>query len=145
MIYRNPLQSYRQVSTSTASPGQLVVMLYDGAIKFLEHALGGFEFDDPLEFNRTISNNLLRAQQILSELNSSLDMERGGEISVTLRRLYEYMDRLLTRSNLHKTRDGIEETVRHLTVLRGAWNETLNGVDRGAGSVSAGASLSACV
>jgi flagellar protein FliS len=143
MTNRNPLQSYRQVSANTASPGQLVVMLYDGAIKFLERALAGFDFDDPLEFNSTISNNVLRAQQILSEMNSSLDMERGGEISGTLRRLYDYMDRLLTRSNLHKTRAGIEETIRHLTELRSAWKEMLSGA--GPDLASTNLSLSACV
>lgn len=133
-----PWQSYRQVSTKTAPPGQLVVMLYDGAIRFLECALTGFAFEDPLEFNSTISNNIFRAQQILTELNGSLDMERGGEIATTLRRLYYYMDAQLTQSNLKKTRDGIDESIRHLTGLRDAWREML----AGAGHDQAGASLS---
>lgn len=143
MTYSNPLQSYRHVSTNTASPGQLVVMLYDGAIKFLERALTGFEFDDPGAFNETISNNILRAQQIIAELNGSLDMKQGGEISATLRRLYDYMDGLLTRGNLHKTRGEIDETIRHLTELRGAWREMLGGANHSAASSNAG--LSACV
>ena len=142
MTYRNPLHSYRQVSTATASPGQLVLMLYDGAIKFLECALSGFQFDDPLEFNRTISNNVVRAKQILNELNSSLDLERGGEIATTLRSLYAYMDRLLTQSNNQKTREGIEESIRHLAVLRGAWSEMLANVARE--SSPAPANLCAC-
>ncbi len=140
----NPWQSYRQVTTTTASPGQLVVMLYDGAIKFLERSLTGFDFEDPLEFNATISNNLLRAQNILTELNSSLDMQNGGEIATTLRALYDYMDRRLTESNRGKTREGIEETVRHLTVLRDAWREML-GQQPCAATFSGAASLSACV
>lgn len=142
MTQLKPWQSYRQVSTKTASPGQLVVMLYDGAIGFLERALSGFAHEDPLEFNSTISNNIVRTQQILTELNSSLDMERGGEISFTLRRLYHYIDSRLTQSNLKKTRDGIEESIRHLTVLRDAWREMLNGGrNENAGLM---ASLSAC-
>jgi flagellar protein FliS len=142
MNYQNPWQSYRQVSTKTAPPGQLVVMLYDGAIRFLECALSGFAFEDPLEFNSTISNNIVRAQAILTELNSSLDMERGGEISTTLRSLYHYMDAKLTQSNLRKTREGIEESIKHLTVLRDAWREMLAGAGRE--EVSANMSLSAC-
>jgi flagellar secretion chaperone FliS len=141
MNYLNPWQSYRQVSTQTASPGQLVVMLYDGAISFLERALQGFAHEDPLEFNRTICNNVVRAQQIITELNGSLDMERGGEISTTLRRLYYYMDERLTQSNLHKTREGIEECIRHLTELRDAWREMLSG---GRQANVATMSLSAC-
>ncbi len=127
MNYANPWQSYRQVTTTTASPGQLVVMLYDGAIKFLEHALTGFDFEDPLEFNSTINNNLIRAQNIITELNASLDMEQGGEIANTLRSLYDYMTRRILESNLRKTREGIEEVIRHLTVLRDAWREIASG------------------
>lgn len=138
----NPWQSYRQVSTKTAPPGQLVVMLYDGAIRFLECARSGFAFEDPLEFNTTINNNIARAQEIIHELNNSLDMERGGEISITLRRLYYYMDAQLVQSNLKKTPDGIEETLRHLTQLRDAWREMLAGAGRDQTSV--GLSLSAC-
>lgn len=125
-----PWQSYRQVSTKTAPPGQLVVMLYDGAIRFLECALAGFVFEDPLEFNATINNNIVRAQQIISELNSSLDMERGGAIATTLRPLYYYMHAQLTQSNLKKSRGEIEECIRHLTVLREAWREMLAGAGR---------------
>lgn len=138
-----PWQSYRQVSTKTASPGHLVVMLFDGAINFLERALTGFAFEDPAEFNSTISNNIIRAQQILTELNGSLDMDRGGDISSTLRRLYHYMDERLRQSNLKKTREGIDESIRHLTVLRDAWREMLAGAgrDEAVGDLS----LSACV
>jgi flagellar protein FliS len=143
MNYANPWQSYRQVTTNTASPGQLVVMLYDGAIKFLEHALTGFDFDDPLDFNSTINNNLIRAQNIITELNASLDMEQGGEIAVTLRDLYDYMTRRIIESNLRKTREGIEEVIRHLTVLRDAWREIAGGSPREAAFAGAG-NLCAC-
>jgi flagellar secretion chaperone FliS len=143
MSYKQAWQSYRQVSANTASPGQLVAMLYDGAINFLERALRGFSFDDPVEFNSTISNNVLRAQEIIAELNSSLDLTNGGELATTLRALYDYMDRRLTESNFNKTAEGIEDTVRRLTVLRDAWREMLGDSSRHTTSISAG--LSACV
>ena len=121
----NPWQSYRQVATQTASPGQLVLMLFDGAIRFLEKARLGFTFDDPLEFNLTINNNVVRAQDILHELNWSLDLEKGGEFAGTLRRLYDYMDHRLHESNQYKREDGILDVLKRLTVLRDAWAEML--------------------
>ena len=53
-----PWQSYRKISAQTASPAQLVLMLYDGAISFLERGLAGFEYSDPLRINQTINNNV---------------------------------------------------------------------------------------
>lgn len=125
MNYSQPWQSYRQVTTKTAPPGQLVLMLFDGAIRFLERALAGFDYDDPLEFNLTINNNVQRAQDILRELDASLDLVRGGDLAVTLHRLYDYLDRRLTDSNLKKKPDGIREAIQRLTVLRDAWRQML--------------------
>ena len=100
-------------------------MLYEGAIRFLERALAGFHHEDPLEFNTTINNNVLRAQEILSELNNSLDAEQGGQLALTLRGLYDYMNRQLTHSNIRKNPDGIHDTISRLSVLRDAWSEML--------------------
>ena len=86
----NPWLSYRQVATKTATPGQLVLMLFDGALRFLDKALVGFDLDDPLDSNLAINNNILKAQEILRELNMSLNMEKGGEFAATMRRLYIY-------------------------------------------------------
>lgn len=125
MSYQRPWNSYRQISAHTASPGQLVLMLYDGAIRFLEKSLSGFDMDDPVDYNQTINNNLLRAQSIISELSSTLNMDQGGQLAHTLRRLYSYMDDRLTESNLRKTPEGIRDTISRLTVLRDAWQEML--------------------
>ena len=120
-----PLRSYKTIATQTAPPGQLVLMLYEGAIRFLDRALVGFEHEDPLEFNATINNNVIRAQEILNELNNSLDLQQGGELATTLRRLYAYMNGQLTLSNIRKTPEGIHETIQRLSVLRDAWSEML--------------------
>lgn len=120
-------QSYKQVATQTASPGQLVLMLFDGAIRFLEQALTGFEHDDPREFNLTINNNVQRAQAIVDELNGSLDMGRGGELARHLRDIYNYVDRRLDESNRTKSPEGIREAIDRLGVLRKAWAEMLTG------------------
>jgi len=131
MPQQNPWQSYRQVATQTASPGQLVLMLFDGAIRFLERARLGFAADDPLEFNQTINNNVLRAQEIISELNLSLNLAEGGEFAATLRRLYDYMDGRLHESNRYKKEDGILDVIRRLTILRDAWAEMLHKTNSG--------------
>lgn len=123
----NPWNSYRQIATQTASPGQLVLMLYDGAIRFLDRALTGFSKEDPAEFNETINNNILRAQDIVRELNASLNLEAGGELAAALRRVYLYLDWRLVQSNLKKERAGIDESIQRLTVLRDAWAAMLGG------------------
>ena len=121
----NPWQSYRQISTQTASPGQLVLMLYDGALRFLEEARRAFGLEDPLEFNQTINNNVIKAQNIINELNAALDMERGADCARNFRRLYDYLDRRLQESNQYKKQDGIVEVITRLTVVRDAWAEML--------------------
>src|SRR5262245_47753346 len=118
-------QSYRQVATQTASPGHLVLLLYDGILRFLEQARQGFTKDDHKEFNEAINNNLQRAQAIINEMNQSLDMAGGGEFAVRLRALYEYFDRRLYESNVTKTQAGINEVLKHVGVLREAWAEML--------------------
>ncbi|MDB6033836.1 MAG: flagellar biosynthesis protein FliS [Verrucomicrobiales bacterium] len=125
MHQSNPWQSYRQVATKTASPGQLVLMLFDGALRFLEQARAGFALDDPLEFNLTIHNNIQKAVAIVSELNYSLNMEAGGEFSATMRRLYDYMDRQLHEANQYKREDHLIDVSRRLGVIRDAWKEML--------------------
>lgn len=123
----NPWKSYQKVATQTATPGHLVLMLFDGSLKFLEQARLGFKEEDPLLFNQTISNNIIRTQAILHELDMSLDMERGGQFATTMRGLYTYLDRRLQESNLKKQQAGVEDAIRRITILRDAWSEMLSG------------------
>jgi flagellar protein FliS len=139
----NPWKSYRQVATQTASPGQLVLMLFDGALRFLDRARSGFAKDDPAECNETINNNILRAQDIIHELNMSLNLEAGGELAVTLRELYVYLDWRLTESNVKKELAGIDEVIKHLTVLRDAWATMLGGQPSPATAGAASLSMAA--
>jgi flagellar protein FliS len=127
MHVANPWKSYRQIATQTAPPGQLVLMLYEGTIRFLERALAGFECEDPCEANMAVNNNIQRAVDIIRELNVSLNIEQGGECARTLRMLYEYFDRRLWESNMQKKPDGICEVIRHMTIIRDAWASMLNG------------------
>lgn len=139
MNQTTPWNSYRQVATQTAPPGQLVLMLYEGALRFLNRALTGFVKHDPAERNETINNNIIRAQNILHELNASLNLEAGGELAAALRRVYLHLDWRLTQSNLKKEPAGIEDAFQRLTVLRDAWATML------AGQGAAGAAASSAV
>jgi len=127
MYVNNPWKSYRQIATQTASPGQLVLMLFEGALGALERARAAFDREDPAESITAIHNNIQRAQDIIRELNNSLNMEQGGECAATLRRLYDYFERRLWESNLKKDPSGLQEVARHLTVLRDAWAAMLTG------------------
>jgi flagellar protein FliS len=117
----NSWKSYRRIATQTAPPGQLILMLFDGALHSLERALIGFDFHDPREKNQTIHNNLQRAADIIRQLNNSLNLEAGGKLAETLRNLYHYFDQRIVESNFKKQRDGVDEVILHLKELRDAW------------------------
>jgi flagellar protein FliS len=114
------------VATQTASPGQRVLMLFDGIIKFLERAKLGFDLDDPLDRNQTIFNNISRARAIIHELNAALNLNEGGELASTLRRLYEYFDWRLDEGLRVNRTDPVDDVIRRVTVLRDAWHGMLN-------------------
>jgi len=121
-MYRaTPWESYRQTAMLTAPPGQLILLLFEGAIQAIERGLEGFSRADLAELNMTVNNNFQRAQNIIRELNVTLDMEKGGVIAATLRPLYDYFDQRLTESNLRKNRHGADEVLAHLKELREAW------------------------
>jgi flagellar protein FliS len=122
----NPWNSYRQIATQTAPPGQLILMLFDGALLSLERALGGFTQTDPGQRNLTIHNNIQRATDIIRHLNHSLNLDAGGDLAGTLRRLYQYFDQRLTESNFKKQRAGVGEVASHLKELRDAWATMLD-------------------
>ena len=126
MNQSNPLQSYKTVATQTAAPGNLVLMLYDGALRFLELAVEAFTDEDPIAHNSGINNNILRAQSIINELNHSLDMDAGGELADKLRGLYNYFDQRLQQGNINKQQEPVDEVIDRLTVIRDAWRDMLD-------------------
>jgi flagellar protein FliS len=127
MPVANPWKSYRRIATQTAPPGQLVLMLFDGAILALDRALLGFNLTEIGERNTAIHNNLQRALDIIHELNWALDMQAGGQLAETLRNLYSFFERRISESNLRKSRQGIDEILPMVRTLRDAWYQMLNG------------------
>lgn len=120
-------RTYRSNAVLTASPGQLVLMLYDGALTALTLARHAFEQpgDTPRRIE-SINQQLLKAQSILVELQSGLNFEAGGEFAHTLHRLYDYHHRRLLEANIHKRVEPVIEVEKLLRELRDAWAEMLN-------------------
>lgn len=122
---RNYAASYKAVSVETSSPGQLVLMLYDGALRFLGAARQGFASGSDRERNETVNNGCIRAQNILAELQACLDMKVEGDFAKTMYSLYDYMLTRLQEANLQKTEEPIVEVEGLLTQIRDAWAEML--------------------
>ncbi len=127
MVANGYARTYRANAVLTASPGQLVLMLYDGALKAL--ALAREALGRPAEDVRRIevvNQQLQKAQAILAELQGGLNMEAGGEFARTMSRLYDYHNRRLIEANIRKQVEPIIEVERLVRELRDAWAEMLN-------------------
>lgn len=116
---QSQVDRYRQAHIETATPERLIVMLYDGAVKYLNFALQTLNQDD----REGVHRNLLKAQAIILELMAVLDMDLGGELAVNLHNLYDYMYRQLVQANLEQQPQKIEEVLKLLAPLRSAWDE----------------------
>lgn len=125
MQYDKIARSYKAQSVQTASPGKLVLMLFDGYLRFTTAAKNSFSLEDLTKRNEGINNNLIRAQNIVTELQSSLDMSVPGELPGTLYRLYDYVLHQLQQANLQKKPDTIDEADKVIAELREAWAEML--------------------
>jgi len=110
---------YTETAVTTQSKGKLVVMLYDGAIKFLKLALRGIDAED-FEARNT---NVQKAMKIVEELNVVLDMEVGGEIALNLRKLYNFMLNHLNQANINNDKGMIEEVLAMLDTLNEGWKD----------------------
>ena len=114
--------SYKTTAISTATPGQLVLMLFDGALRFLATASHGFQTESLAKRNEQISNNLIKAQRIIRELQQTLDMKNGGEFATTMFPLYGFMIDQLQQSNLNKDPAPIATVERLLGDIRDSWS-----------------------
>ena len=109
--------AYQDAAVATQSKGRLIVMLYEGAIKFLKLAIQELQAENYAAKGQYIN----RAQDIINELNAVLDMEAGGEISENLRRLYVFMGRHLTQANTDRNPQMIQEVINMLEELNQSW------------------------
>ena len=142
LAYTNAISSYKETKVKTASQGQLVIMLYDEAVRSLDRALellnlntGGKKNPGNIE---SISKSIVKAQEIITELTVSLDFEQGGVISQSLFSLYTWFNKELLEANIGQDIQRTTVVRNQLNELRSAWAEIVakNGSESAGGTVS---------
>jgi len=142
MLPKKRLASYQSVAIATASPGKLILMLMDGAVRFLHTAEDGLKLKDLRARQETVHNNLLKAQNIISELQRCLNLREGGDFAINMFRLYDFMNTRLMEANTRKEPANIRVVIKLLGELRDAWDQMLREQSM-AGAASSSVSLSA--
>jgi flagellar secretion chaperone FliS len=115
----NGIGAYQDTAVTTQNRGRLVVLLYEGAIKFLRLAIKEIEAQNWAEKGKYI----VRAIDIINELNNELNVEEGGEIAQNLRRLYAFMVRHLGQANIKQDAKMVQEVITILDELNQGWKE----------------------
>ena len=119
MATLNPYKAYQQTSVDTASPGELTLMLYNGALKFLSLAKRGMEAGN-IEMKNT---NLQKTQNIIREFMVTLDMKQP--ISEEIMPMYDYMNRRLIEANVNNDAAIVEEVTGLMTEFRDTWKQVV--------------------
>jgi flagellar secretion chaperone FliS len=123
MYGKNAHAQYQSVQVTTTDRGRLLLMLYEGCIKFLRQAKSGLDANDIPKFCRFLS----KGQAIIAELMSTLDFEKGGQIAKDLDRLYDFMLFYLTEANLEKNSQKVEKVIELVETIYGAYKEIIEG------------------
>lgn len=113
-----PMNQYRSVQIETASQEQLIMLLYEHAIRAVQIAREAM----PIKKYDTVSNNIIKAQDIVTELMVSLRMD-VGPIAQNLYRVYDYLNNRLIEANMKKDVKMLEEVETHLSELKTAWDD----------------------
>lgn len=111
--------AYLRSKVMTATPAELTLMLYEGAIKFVNKAIMSIEKDDV----KGAHNNLMKTQRIIEELRASLDHKYP--VAKEFDTVYEYILRRLVEANIKKDKDILEEVLEHLRTMRDTWKEVM--------------------
>ena len=119
MTYSNAYAQYNNSKVLTASPGELTLMLYDGAIKFCNIAIAAIGQDDI----QGAHNNIVKAERIVDYLRTTLDMRY--EVAQDFERVYVYLQRRLVEANMHKDIVIVEEVRAHISSMRDTWKEVM--------------------
>ncbi|MDR0495235.1 MAG: flagellar export chaperone FliS [Treponema sp.] len=127
MAYNNALSTYRETRIKTASQGQLIIMLYNEAVRQLDQALSLLELNnsgkkDPGRIEK-INKAVVKTQEIVAELMVSLDFEQGGDIAKNLFALYTWFNRELMEANISQDVQRVSVVRDHMDLLRGSWQE----------------------
>ena len=120
---KNAHNTYQSVQVTTTDKGRLLLMMYEGAIKFLRQAKAGLEENDIAKFCRFLS----KGQAIIAELMNTLDFEKGGTIARDLDRLYDFMLFYLTEANLYRDAKRINKTISLIETIYAAYKDIIEG------------------
>ena len=118
-MVNNAANAYKNSKIMTASPAELTLMLYDGAVKFCNVALISLERND----YEKVSENLIKAQKIIMEFRSTLDFKYP--VAKDFDVVYEYIYRRLVDANMKKDAEIIEEALKHIKEMRETWKEVM--------------------
>jgi len=110
---------YRKNEISTSSQGRLILMMYEGAIKFATMALQSIDKGDIAGQGKYIN----KTHDIINELSLALDLKKGGEVAQRLESLYQYVLSQLTLANIKSDRKSLELVIKVLTPLAEAWEQ----------------------
>lgn len=125
MGYNQAYNAYRDTNVKTASQGRLIVLLYEGAVKQLTLANSMFDENGklPVRSIEAFGKAILKAQEIITELQVSLDMEKGGEIAKNLMSLYIFFNKELTETNISKDQKRLEPIMKMISELCESWRQ----------------------
>ena len=112
-------KEYRQNEIATSSQGKLIVMMYEGAVKFVNLAIEGIDKKDLSKKGMNIN----KAHDIINELSLALNLKKGGEVAQKLESLYQFILHQLTLANIKSDRKALESILNVLIPLLEAWTE----------------------
>jgi len=121
MVPKRFHNEYRQNEIATSSQGKLIVMMYEGALKFVNLAIEGIDNQDLSKKGKYIN----KAHDIINELSCALDMKKGGDVAQKLESLYQFILHQLTLANIKSDRKTLESIINVITPLMEAWKELL--------------------
>jgi flagellar protein FliS len=128
MAFQNAYSAYQKTNVNTASQGKLVVLLYEGAIKQLTMALNFIDENDKIKPQNIEKFGicLQKVQSIITELQVSLDMEKGGDIATNLMALYVFFNEELVQASITKDKEKIKSVLKMMSDLAESWKIIAN-------------------
>lgn len=115
-------QNYQNNKIMTASPAQLTLMLYDGAIKFCNKAIIAVEEGDIQKAH----DNIKKVERIIEEFRATLNFKY--QVANDFEKVYKYLNERLIEANIHKDKEILEEVLKHLRTMRETWEEVMKRV-----------------
>ena len=117
----HPYQKYKQTSITSASREQLLIMMYEGAIRYMKRAAKAIDEKDLSEKGMNIGY----AYDVVTELTNTLDHEIGGEIALNLEQLYMFVCDQLTQANINNERKPIDDSISIFETLLDGWRQAI--------------------